>query len=357
MSNTEQQRIRVAVIYGGRSPEHSVSCVSAGAVMSHLDPGKYEIIPVGITREGMWTTGETDPTRLQTRDRVLPEVKAREEIKLSLNPAQRGQFHTADGNLHATADVIFPVLHGPQGEDGTIQGLLDLADLPYVGNGVLASAAGMDKEFTKKLMLAVGLPITPELVLRAGEEFPDSEKERLGLPVFVKPARGGSSIGISKVTAWDQLAGAIALAREHDEKVIIEAEIVGDEVEVGVLQFADGRIMASVPAKLEHTSESAEGFYGFETKYLDDVVTAVIPAPYSEEITAQLQELAIRTFTSLNCEGLARVDFFQTATGPVLNEINTMPGFTPISMYPQVFAASGVDYPSLLDALVQRALR
>ncbi|QGU07204.1 D-alanine--D-alanine ligase [Corynebacterium occultum] len=357
MSNIEQQRIRVAVIYGGRSPEHSVSCVSAGAVMSHLDPEKYEIIPVGITQEGMWTIGESDYSRLRTQDRVLPVVEAREELKLSLNPGQRGQFHTTDGQLHATADVIFPVLHGPCGEDGTIQGLFELSGVPYVGNGVLASAAGMDKEFTKKLMLAVGLPITPELVLRAGEEFPAKEKERLGLPVFVKPARGGSSIGISKVTAWEQLNAAIALAREHDEKVIIEAEIVGDEVEVGVLQLADGRVIASVPAMLEHTSESAEGFYGFETKYLDDVVTAAIPAPYSEEVTTRLQELAVHTFTALNCEGLARVDFFQTAKGPVLNEINTMPGFTPISMYPQVFAASGVDYPELLDALVQRALR
>ncbi|MGP6174934.1 D-alanine--D-alanine ligase family protein [Corynebacterium sp. A21] len=357
MSNTDQQRIRVAVIYGGRSPEHSVSCVSAGAVMSHLDPEKYEIIPVGITQEGRWTVGESDYSRLETKDRVLPTVEPRAELKLSLNPASRGQFHTTDGALYATADVIFPVLHGPFGEDGTIQGLFDLSGVPYVGNGVLSSAAGMDKEFTKKLMSAVGLPITPECVLRAGESLRPEEQERLGLPVFVKPARGGSSIGISKVSQWSELEAAVALAREHDEKVIIEAEIVGDEVEVGVLQYADGRILASVPAKLEHTSESAEGFYGFDTKYLDNVVTAAIPAPYGAADTTALQELAVRAFTALNCEGLARVDFFLTTAGPVLNEINTMPGFTPISMYPQIFAATGVSYRELLDALIQRALR
>lgn len=347
----------MAVIYGGRSPEHSVSCVSAGAVMSHLDPEKYEIIPVGITRDGLWTVGESDFSRLQTKDRVLPAVEERTELKLSLNPAHRGQFHTIDGELHATADVIFPVLHGPFGEDGTIQGLFELSGVPYVGNGVLSSATGMDKEFTKKLMSAVGLPITPEYVLRAGESLASAEQERLGLPVFVKPARGGSSIGISKVRQWSELPAAIALAREHDEKVIIEAEIIGDEVEVGVLQYADGRVIASVPAKLEHTSESAEGFYGFDTKYLDNVVTAAIPAPYNEADTTELQELAVRAFTALNCEGLARVDFFLTAGGPVLNEINTMPGFTPISMYPQVFAATGVSYRELLDTLIQRTLR
>lgn len=356
MSNTDSQRIRVAVIYGGRSSEHSVSCVSAGAVISHLDPAKYEVIPVGITETGMWTVGESDPSQLQTRNRQLPVVQPREELHFSLNPETRGQLRLATGELYATADVIFPVLHGRFGEDGTIQGMFELSGIPYVGTGVLSSAAGMDKEFTKKLMVAEGLPVTAEAVLRDDAELSAADRERLGLPVFVKPARGGSSIGISKVTTWEQLPAAVALAREHDDKVIIEAELVGAEVEVGVLEYADGQLVASVPAQLENTGDSTEGFYGFETKYLDDVVTATIPAPFDQQQTAQLQELAIKTFRALNCKGLARVDFFVTAEGPVLNEINTMPGFTPISMFPQVFAGSGVGYTELLDALVQRAL-
>ena len=354
-----EQRITVGVVYGGRSTEHEISCVSAGAVMSHLDPGKYEVVPIGITRDGMWTVGESDPTRLQIREGQLPSVEKREELALSLDPDDNGLILNLDsGQPHARIDVLFPVLHGPFGEDGTIQGMLELTGLPYVGAGVLASACGMDKEFTKKLAAAEGLPITAEVVLRDGEgDLGDVEKQRLGLPVFVKPARGGSSIGVSKVSDWAQLPAAIELARESDDKVIIEAEIVGDEVEVGVLEYPDGRIEASVPAKLNGTGDSEEGFYGFETKYLDDVVTPTIPAPYSDEVNDQIRQLAVRTFRALNCQGLSRVDFFLTDHGPVLNEINTMPGFTPISMYPQMFAASGVPYEELLDVLVTTALQ
>lgn len=324
--------------------------------MGHLDPQKYEVIPVGITQAGTWTVGESDPTKLRTVDRVLPVVEQREELHLSTAPARRGQFLLRDGSVHATADVVFPVMHGPFGEDGTIQGMFELSGIPYVGPGVLSSAAAMDKEYTKKLMVAEGLPVTGEAVLRDGAELSAADRERLGLPVFVKPARGGSSIGISKVDSWEELAPAVRLAREHDPKVIVEAGLSGAEVEVGVLEFPDGRTVASVPAQLEHTEESEEGFYGFETKYLDDVVTAAVPAPFTPELTAELQQLAVTAFRALNCEGLARVDFFVTERGPVLNEINTMPGFTPISMYPQVFAASGLTYEDLLDTLVQRAL-
>ncbi len=357
MTSPNTPRIRVAVVYGGRSNEHSVSCVSAGAVMAHLDPQKYEVIPVGITPDGMWTVGESDPGKLVIRDGVLPSVEPRDELELSLNPRRPGELRNlVSGEVHATADVVFPVLHGPFGEDGTIQGLLEMAGVPYVGTGVLSSACGMDKEFTKKLMAAEGLPITPEVILRDRAELTAYEQGLLGLPVFVKPARGGSSIGISRVTSWEQLPAAVALARESDDKVIVEAEIRGSEVEVGVLQYPDGSVKASVPAQLMGTDTSAEGFYGFETKYLDNVVTAAIPAPVGEEMTRALQEMAVDTFRALNCEGLARVDFFVTQDGPVLNEINTMPGFTPISMYPQVFAASGVDYGELLDILVSQAL-
>lgn len=324
--------------------------------MAHLDPEHYEVIPVGITVDGAWVVGESNPQNLRLIDRVMPEVKPREEIRPSLDPAHRGEFHFADGSLYATADVIFPVLHGRFGEDGTIQGMFALSDIPVVGPGVLASAAGMDKEFSKKLMAAEGLPIGREVILRDRATLTGAEKNLLGLPVFVKPARGGSSIGISKVSTWDDLHAAVELARLHDQKVIVESEIVGPEVECGVLQYPDGRIIASVPAMLRGTEDGEGGFYDFDTKYLDNVVTAEIPAPLDEATIELVQSLAVETFQALACEGLARVDFFVTSTGPVLNEINTMPGFTPISMYPQMFAASGVEYEELLHVLVQQAL-
>ena len=355
-NTNDSPRIKVAVIYGGRSSEHSVSCVSAGAIMSHLDTEHYQIIPIGITKEGAWTVGETDPEKLRIIDRVLPTVEMREEVVLSVNPATKGQFRYQDGSLYTEVDVIFPVLHGLFGEDGTIQGYFELSGVPYVGAGVLASSCGMDKEYTKKLMAAEGLPVGKEVILRGEEKLTTADKKMLGLPVFVKPARGGSSIGVSRVTSWDDLDAAIALAKANDTKVIVEAEIIGVEVECGVLEQPDGSLIASVPAQLIDTESGEEGFYGFDTKYLDDVVTAQIPAPLDAETITLIQSLALEAFQAVNCTGLARVDFFVTAQGPVLNEINTLPGFTPISMYPQVFAATGITYEQLLDTLIQRAL-
>ncbi|KQB86435.1 D-alanine--D-alanine ligase family protein [Corynebacterium lowii] len=346
-------KIRVAVVYGGNSPEHSISCISAAAVMSHLDEQRYEVIPVGVTRQGRWVVGSTDPVAGEE----LPEVAQADEVALSLDPAHRGALRFTDGRgTYATADVIFPVLHGPHGEDGTIQGLFELAGIPYVGPGVLASACGMDKEYTKKLVVAAGLPVTAEAIVEGTRSLSEEEKERLGLPVFVKPARGGSSIGISKVEAWEELDAALALAREQDAKVIVEAEIVGAEVEVGVLEYPDGTLVASEPARLIGTEDSEEGFYGFETKYRDNVVSAEIPARLNPEDTAALKEMALTAFRALGCKGLARVDFFVTESGPMLNEINTLPGFTPISMYPKVFEASGVSYQNLLNTMVDTAL-
>ncbi|MDN5826604.1 MAG: D-alanine--D-alanine ligase, partial [Corynebacterium casei] len=214
----------------------------------------------------------------------------------------------------------------------------------------------MDKEFMRKLMVAEGLPVTRDVILRGRTELTAEEKEHLGLPVFVKPARGGSSIGVSKVSTWEELDGAIAEAASFDDKVIVEAELLGAEVEVGVLEYPNGELVASVPAKLNGTEDSDEGFYGFDTKYLDNTVTATIPAPFDESTTKAIQDLAVDTFKALNCEGLSRVDFFVTEQGPMINEINTLPGFTPISMYPQVFLASGVSYPELLDTLIATAL-
>ena len=348
-------KTRVAVIYGGKSTEHSVSCVTAGAIMNNLDPQRYEIVPIAITREGTWTIGVTEG--LEIKDGKLPEVEEADELTVSLNPQGAGQIHNVTrGTLHAEVDVAFPALHGVNGEDGTIQGVFEMAGIPYVGPGVMASAVGMDKEFMRKLMAAEGLPVNRDVILRGRTELTEEEKDFLGLPVFVKPARGGSSIGVSKVSSWDELDTAIAEAAKSDDKVIVEAELIGAEVEVGVLEYPDGKLVASVPAKLNGTEDSEEGFYGFDTKYLDNTVTATIPAPFDDDTIKSIQDLAIETFKSLNCEGLSRIDFFVTDTGPMINEINTLPGFTPISMYPQVFLASGVSYPELLDTLLATAL-
>lgn len=348
-------KTRVAVIYGGKSTEHSVSCVTAGAIMNNLDPQRYEIVPIAITREGTWTIGVTEG--LEIKDGKLPEVEEADELTVSLSPQGVGQIHNVTrGTLHAEVDVAFPALHGVNGEDGTIQGVFEMAGIPYVGPGVMASAVGMDKEFMRKLMAAEGLPVTRDVILRGRTELTEEEKDFLGLPVFVKPARGGSSIGVSKVSSWDELDAAIAEAAKSDDKVIVEAELIGAEVEVGVLEYPDGKLVASVPAKLNGTEDSEEGFYGFDTKYLDNTVTATIPAPFDDDTIKSIQDLAIETFKSLNCEGLSRIDFFVTDNGPMINEINTLPGFTPISMYPQVFLASGVSYPELLDTLLATAL-
>ena len=348
--------IKIAIIYGGRSSEHSVSCISAGAIMSHLDPEKYELYPIGITQQGTWTVGESDPEKLRSTNAVMPTVTLAKEVSLAADPARRGQFRFADGSEHVTVDVIFPVLHGLYGEDGTIQGLFELSGVPYVGMGVLSSACGMDKEYTKKLLAAEGLPVGKEVILRGEETLTQADCQLLGLPVYVKPARGGSSIGISRVTRWEDMDAALREARQYDTKVIVESEIIGDEVECGVLEYPDGTVVASVPAQLVNTSVGHEGFYGFDAKYVDGDVSAMIPAPLDDAATRLIQSLAREAFQALQCSGLARVDFFVTPAGPVLNEVNTMPGFTPISMYPQVFAASGVPYAELLDTLIAQAL-
>lgn len=348
--------IKIAIIYGGRSSEHSVSCISAGAIMSHLDPEKYELYPIGITQQGTWTVGESDPEKLRSTNGVMPTVTLTKEVSLAADPARRGQFRFADGSEHVTVDVIFPVLHGLYGEDGTIQGLFELSGVPYVGTGVLSSACGMDKEYTKKLLAAEGLPVGKEVILRGEETLTQADCQLLGLPVYVKPARGGSSIGISRVTRWEDMDAALREARQYDTKVIVESEIIGDEVECGVLEYPDGTVVASVPAQLVNTSVGHEGFYGFDAKYVDGDVSAMIPAPLDDAATRLIQSLAREAFQALQCSGLARVDFFVTQAGPVLNEVNTMPGFTPISMYPQVFAASGVLYAELLDTLIAQAL-
>lgn len=356
-------RIKVAVVFGGRSNEHGVSCRSARTVLSSLDPERYEAVPIGITQDGTWVLGTGDVQALAPQGRSLPAVdaKAGTAMTLSVDPSRAGDLVPVDGAAAAlgSVDVVFPVLHGAFGEDGTIQGLLELAGIPYVGPGVLASAAGMDKEFTKKLLAAEGLPIGIQVVLRPGvATLSEADKERLGLPVFVKPSRGGSSIGITKVDAWDALDKAISLAREHDPKVIIEAGIVGREVECGVLEFPDGRVEASVVAEIRMPEVDTDGpeFYDFDTKYIDDVCEFDVPAKLDDEVAEQVRDMAVRAFRALDCQGLARVDFFVTADGPVINEINTMPGFTSISLYPRMWEAAGIGNRELVDTLISTAL-
>ncbi|MFG3614786.1 D-alanine--D-alanine ligase family protein [Nocardia sp. NPDC047654] len=357
-------RIRVAVVFGGRSNEHAVSCVSAGSVLRHLDPEKYEAVPIGITTEGRWVLGGAEVASLGIHDRALPSVDAAgTALTLAADPSRSGALIALDDPSAAlgAVDVVFPILHGPFGEDGTLQGMLELAGVPYVGPGVLASAAGMDKEFTKKLLAAEGLPVGTQVVLRPGTAtVAEEDRLRLGLPVFVKPARGGSSIGITRVGDWNDLDAAIAAARAHDPKVIVEAGIVGREVECGVLEFPDGRVAASVVAEIRMpetgTIADAPAFYDFDTKYLDDVCEFDVPAKLDDEVSDQIRELAVRAFRALDCQGLARVDFFVTEQGPVINEINTMPGFTAISMYPRMWEATGVDFAALISSLIDTAL-
>lgn len=357
-------RTRVAVVYGGRSSEHAISCVSAGSILRNLDPSRFEVVAVGITPDGSWVLTDGGHETLAITDGQLPEVTAASGTALTLaaDPSRRGQLISLGmgaGEILAAVDVVFPVLHGPYGEDGTIQGLLELAGVPYVGAGVLASAAGMDKEFTKKLLAAEGLPVGAQVVLRAHDDTVELEdRERLGLPVFVKPARGGSSIGVSRVATWDALDSAIASAREHDPKVIVEAAVPGRELECGVLEFPDGRVEASTVGEIRVAGVRGreDAFYDFATKYLDEAAELDIPAKIDDEIADEVRQLAIKAFRAIDCQGLARVDFFLTDDGPVINEINTMPGFTTISMYPQMWAASGVDYPTLLAAMVDTAL-
>ncbi|MGW0246996.1 D-alanine--D-alanine ligase family protein [Nocardia goodfellowii] len=361
-------RIRVAVVFGGRSNEHEVSCRSAGSVLRNLDPEKYEAVPIGITREGSWVLGGSEVAAMGLPDAsgtaALPSVDATgAALTLTTDPQRAGQLVALDDAPIAelgSVDVVFPILHGPFGEDGTLQGMLELAGVPYVGPGVLASAAGMDKEFTKKLFAAEGLPIGVQVVLRPGTKtLTDAEREHLGLPVFVKPARAGSSIGITKVADWDDLEAAIAFAREHDPKVIIEAGIVGREVECAVLEFPDGRVEASVVAEIlmpEADVSTAPQFYDFDTKYIDDVCEFDVPAKLDDDVSDRIRELAVQAFRALDCQGLARVDFFVTADGPVLNEINTMPGFTSISLYPRMWEATGIDYTTLISTLIDTAI-
>jgi D-alanine-D-alanine ligase len=352
-------KIRVAVVYGGRSSEHGISVVSAGSVIAALDPDKYEVVPVGITPAGGWVLTAGDPSVMRITGRTVPTVSEGAAVVLPADPTAKGLVTVEPGTgvqALETVDVVFPVLHGRFGEDGTIQGLLEMAGVPYVGPGVFASAAAMDKEHTKTLLGAAGLDVGRYAVIRRRDDPLPVPVHDLGLPVFVKPARAGSSIGITKVTGWDGLEAAVTAAFDHDNKVLVEAAVVGREVECGVLEDADGRPEASVPAEIKLVR--GHDWYDYDAKYLDDACDFDVPAQLPQAVTAAVQDAACRAFTALGCEGLARVDFFVTPDERVVvNEVNTMPGFTPISMYPRMWDASGVPYPELVDRLIQAALR
>lgn len=347
------------MVFGGRSSEHTISCVSASSILANLDPERFEVVPIGITREGGWVLGTDDPDVLRIHGRELPSVQSGQPVVLAGDPTRRELVGVEPGaEALGGVDVVFPVLHGAFGEDGTIQGLLELAGIPYVGAGVLASATAMDKVFAKKLLAADGLPVGDyALIARDETTVRAADRERLGLPVFVKPARAGSSIGISKVTDWAEVDAAIAHARVTDPRVLVEAAVVGRELECGVLEFPDGRVEASLPAEIRVLTDDETAWYDFETKYLGDAAELDIPAKVDDEVTERLRAMAIRAFHAVDCQGLARVDFFVGSDGALtINEVNTMPGFTTTSAYPKMWEVTGMDYPSLLSTLVDTAL-
>jgi D-alanine-D-alanine ligase len=367
-------KIRVAVVFGGRSTEHAVSCASAGLILSAIDHDRYEVLPIGIATDGRWVLVSGDPARLALSAGSVPSVESVAVPGAEITPvggsAGSGLRVASPDSVPrdlGAVDVVLPLLHGAYGEDGTIQGLLEMTGTRYAGAGVFASAAGMDKEYMKVLMSARGLPVGPYVVVRDREwrsSAGSSERKRvldeiaeLGWPVFVKPARGGSSIGITRVSGFEALEEAIEAARVHDPKVLVEAAVDGMEVECAVLEGLDGGPPeASVPGQV--VVDPGSEFYDFEAKYLAAATTMRIPAPVPDAAAAEIRRLACAAFDAISCEGLARVDFFYTTTGQVLvNEINTMPGMTPASGFPMMWAASGLPLPQLVDRIIQTALR
>jgi D-alanine-D-alanine ligase len=363
------KKLRVGVIYGGRSGEHEVSIASAAAVVQNLDKQRYETVPIRIEKDGRWLIADRPPTLSSAAEVIehakVPSqwpVRGGREAHLLAHPGEEQIMTIERGATPSITglglDVVFPVLHGPYGEDGTVQGLLELANIPYVGSGVLASAVGMDKAVAKLVFAARGLPLSGYLVvlrqnwIDAPDQVSSAVASQLGYPVFVKPANLGSSVGISKVKGEAGLGTAIALAAEYDRKIVIEAAVPNArEIEVAVL--GNDHPHASVPGEVVPSRE----FYDYEAKYLDDDSRLIIPAELPAAVAAEVQRLAIEAFLAVDAAGMARVDFLMDgATGTLyVNEINTIPGFTTISMYSKMWAASGLSYPLLLDKLITLA--
>ncbi|HSO16159.1 MAG TPA: D-alanine--D-alanine ligase family protein [Arthrobacter sp.] len=359
-------RPRVAVLFGGRSSEHAVSCVTAAGVLGAIDQTKYEVIPIGIAKTGQWVLASGDTHDWSLSASSLPEVASSARTVALTEIGGEHQLIVASPNEVpqelGAVDVVFPLLHGPFGEDGTIQGFLELSDTRYVGAGVLASAVGMDKHFMKVVFESAGLRVGPYIAVTDRQWRNDAETVRkrvdqLGFPVFVKPARAGSSMGISKVDSLEGLDAAIEAAREHDPKLVIEAGIVGREIECAVLEGrGTDAPRTSMPGEISVAGGGHE-FYDFNAKYVDDAADLSCPADLPDEAIARVRELAAVAFDAVGAEGLSRVDFFYTPEGElIINEINTMPGFTPKSMYPQMWKASGLGYAELIDELIHLAL-
>jgi D-alanine-D-alanine ligase len=349
-----KRKLRVAILFGGKSAEHEVSLQSARNVANSLDKSKYEAVLIGINKAGQWLAPGVSERYLalaSNKSTKGPE-KSREVVMMA--PSGGGILTRDSGTIEGKIDVVFPVLHGPFGEDGTVQGLLKLADVPFVGAGVLGSAVGMDKDVMKRLLREAGIPIAKFVVVHSHEKVAFTDvKKKLGLPMFVKPANLGSSVGVSKVRHEKEFKEALKHAFEFDTKVLVEEFVDGKEVECSVL--GDENPIASVPGELVIKSE----FYSYEAKYLDpDAMVPQIPAKLSKKTTKEIQELAVKTFKALCCEGMGRVDFFVTKDDRVLvNEINTIPGFTNISMYPKMWEASGIPYAKLIDKLIELAIK
>jgi D-alanine-D-alanine ligase len=355
MAMSSRKRMRVGILYGGRSGEHEVSLASAASVIRALDPEKYEAVPIGITKEGRWLVGRGAHT-------MLAEVlKAGESVSLPADPTSAALVRLAQGTEHRSVkvDVMFPVLHGTFGEDGTVQGLFELAGLPYVGAGVLASAVGMDKDVQKRLFEQAGLPIVPFLAIRRSDWERQRQailrliKRKFHFPLFIKPATLGSSVGMTRVKTAHELPAAIDLAAEFGLKILAERAVNGREIEVSVLGNDDVR--ASIPGEIVPHRE----FYDYTAKYLEEGTRLVIPAPLTSKQVRVFQDYAVRSFRAIDGAGMARCDFFlERRTGKILvNELNTIPGFTAISMYPKLWEASGLPYPRLIDRLIELALK
>ncbi len=355
--------IRVALLFGGRSSEHGISCATAAGVLSAIDRSRFEVVPIGITRAGAWTL-QPDDAELFALRAELPEVADNgTRVRLPDSAASRELTLVAPDGTESSlgdVDVVFPILHGRFGEDGTVQGQLELLDLPYVGNGVLASSLAMDKHMTKSVLVAAGIEVAPWVALSRSRwtgqrELFERRIRALGLPVFVKPSRAGSSVGVTKVADWDALDAAAEVAFAEDTTVLVEAAVVGREVECAVLEGRDGaEPRVSLAGEIVVTGRE---FYDFEAKYLDpDAAQLICPTELHDGELREMRRIAARAFEAIGGAGLARVDFFLTGEGFVVNEINTMPGFTPISMFPSCWQASGVSYPELITELIELGL-
>jgi D-alanine--D-alanine ligase len=357
------KRLRVLLLFGGRSAEHDVSRVSAASVAAALDPDRYEVVPVAITTEGRWLLAGEARAALEGAREALPSafrVEGAPVVELP-DPGSR-ELVPLDANVPDAAaptgfDVVLPLLHGPYGEDGTVQGLFELAGVPYVGSGVVGSAVGMDKVMMKRAFAALGLPMARTLDFRDGHDlaaFADAVERDLGYPCFVKPANLGSSVGVSKAGDRAALLAACEVALGYDEWIVVEEAITGREIELGVL--GDDPPEVSVPGEIVPGDE----FYSYADKYEADDAQLLVPAPLTPEQVAEAQAIAVRAFEACRAEGMARVDLFLEETGPargfLVNEVNTIPGFTPISMYPKLWAISGLQYSELLDRLIALAI-